>query len=140
MPMKKGRYNGVAGTMPSMLSRPPRTSRSLLQVVAAVACLIVLYYLNWLPILPSFYTSSSSTIRPANATLGFGALVVVSGADSPRLDRLIQAANVTGVELQVPLQPKWTDQDVDNFRNSTFSDIGIGSILAWLAHNKAIQW
>ncbi|KAF2233531.1 glycosyltransferase family 25 protein [Viridothelium virens] len=126
--------------MPSMLARPPRTSRSLAQVVGIVVGLIVLYYLNWLPIFPSFYVSSSSTIKPANATLGFGALVVVSGADSPRLDRLIQAANVTGIHLQVPQQPKWTDQDVDNFRNSTQSDMGIGSILAWLAHNRAIQW
>ncbi|KAI9659311.1 MAG: hypothetical protein M1821_001569 [Bathelium mastoideum] len=126
--------------MPSMLSRPPRNSRSILQIVAVAVGLLVLYYLNWLPIFPSFYHPSPSTTKPANATLGFGALVVVSGADSPRLDRLIQAANVSGLELHVPQQPKWSEQDVDNFRNSTQSDMGIGSILAWLAHNKAIQW
>ncbi|KAI9706801.1 MAG: hypothetical protein M1820_004772 [Bogoriella megaspora] len=134
---KPSHHSGVAGSM--FAPRPPRTSRSLLQILAAFACLLFLYYRNWLPILPSFYTSSSD-IRPANATLGFGALVVVSGADSPRLDRLIQAANVTGLELQVPPQPKWTDQDVINFRSSSESNIGLGSVLAWLGHNKAIQW
>ena len=123
-----------------MLARPPRTSRSLIQILAAAACFLILYYLNWLPIFPSFYTTSSSPIKAANATLGFGALVVVSGAESQRLDRLIQAANVTGLELQVPQQPKWSEQDVNNFRDSVQSDMGVGSILAWLAHNRAIQW
>ena len=140
VPMKKNHWMGVARPTPLAMTRSPRNTRSLLQLLAGALCLIILYYLDWLPIFPSFYNSSSSTVRPANATLGFGALVVVSGAESPRLDRLIQAANVSGLELQVPRQPKWSDQDVANFRNSTQSDMGIGSILAWLAHNKAIQW
>ncbi|KAF2153002.1 glycosyltransferase family 25 protein [Myriangium duriaei CBS 260.36] len=86
------------------------------------------------------YTFSSNP--PANATLGFGAIYAISGHDSPRRQGLLEAANVTGLDLQIPVIPEWTQDQVDDFRdndhleNSTILD---GSIKAWLSHNVALK-
>lgn len=78
--------------------------------------------------------------EPTNATLGFGAVVVVSKADSPRRHALLQAANVTEIELTIPAQPVWTEDDVNNFKNGPESKMGHGSIYAWLGHHNALRW
>lgn len=75
-----------------------------------------------------FETSSS------NSTLGFGRIYVVSQQGSPRRDSIVQAANVTELDLDIPLQPIWTEEDEDNFRLDRGSTIGKGSLLAWLGH------
>lgn len=75
-----------------------------------------------------FETSSS------NSTLGFGRIYVVSQQDSPRRNSIIQAANVTELDLDIPTQPIWTEEDEDNFRLARDSTIGKGSLLAWLGH------
>jgi hypothetical protein len=77
---------------------------------------------------------------PTNSTLGFGALVVVSKPNSPRRHSLIQAANVTEIDLTIPDQPVWTDQDFNNFRNGPDSKMGYGSVMAWLGHYNALKW
>ena len=76
----------------------------------------------------------------ANKTLGFGALVVVSAPESPRLHLLRQAAAVTDISLTVPQQPAWTEGDVRRFRNGQDNDVQKGSILAWMGHLNALQW
>ncbi|KAF2143491.1 glycosyltransferase family 25 protein [Aplosporella prunicola CBS 121167] len=80
---------------------------------------------------------------PANATLGFGAVLAVSGPDSPRRSALLQAANVTGLELTVPDQPRWTEEHVDAFNKAlepTEQGTGRGSVFSWLSHANAVQW
>jgi hypothetical protein len=77
---------------------------------------------------------------PTNSTLGFGAILVVSKDGSERRPALIQAANVTEIDLTIPAQPKWTDEDVKNFKNGPESKMGTGSIMAWLGHHNALQW
>ncbi|KAF2262841.1 hypothetical protein CC78DRAFT_545475 [Lojkania enalia] len=77
---------------------------------------------------------------PANSTLGFGAIVVVSKEESERRHSLLQAANVTDIDLTIPQQPIWTNRDVESFRNNEVDKVQIGSILAWMGHRNALQW
>ncbi|KAF2140321.1 glycosyltransferase family 25 protein [Aplosporella prunicola CBS 121167] len=77
--------------------------------------------------------------QPANATLGFGAVLAVSRAASPRRHHLLFAANLTGIDITIPDQPVWSDRQVAAFRahNSTITR---GSALAWMGHLNALQW
>jgi hypothetical protein len=91
------------------------------------------------------YHSWSSSVEshpvklPANATLGFGAVVVVSKEGSERRHALVQAANVTDVQLTIPRQPEWTEGDVQRFINGQ-ENAQRGSVLAWLGHHHALRW
>ncbi|KAI6879007.1 glycosyltransferase family 25 protein [Hortaea werneckii] len=79
-------------------------------------------------------------LEPANATLGFGAVVAVSRAGSPRRESLLLASNITEIDITIPTQPKWTDKDVKNLRAEKDSTITKGSALAWLGHLNALRW
>lgn len=70
----------------------------------------------------------------SNSTLGFGRIYVVSQQGSPRRSSITQAANVTELDLDIPTQPLWTEEDEHNFRLARGSTIGKGSLLAWLGH------
>lgn len=85
------------------------------------------------------YPTGDSTAT--NATLGFGGLWAVSGPGSPRRDHLEQAAKVTGLELTIPAQKIWTDEDVDNFKwpNKTESEVTTGTVKAWLSHHVVLR-
>ncbi|KAF2203280.1 hypothetical protein GQ43DRAFT_367291 [Delitschia confertaspora ATCC 74209] len=76
---------------------------------------------------------------PANKTLGFGAILVVSKEGSSRRHGLLQAANVTDIELTIPKQPSWTEEEIDTFRNG-IDKAARGSILAWMGHHNALRW
>ena len=80
-----------------------------------------------------------NNVLAANSTLGFGAIVAVSKEGSSRRPALLQAANVTEIEITIPKQPKWTDEQVEKFRNGEESGTK-GSILAWMGHHHALQW
>jgi hypothetical protein len=92
--------------------------------------------------LPSFSRPASiARNSPSNTTLGFGAVVVVSKAGSERQLGLLQAANVTGIDLTIPSQPSWSEDDINKFRQGRdHSDITTGSVYAWLGHNNALRW
>ena len=78
----------------------------------------------------------------ANSTLGFGSILVVSAASSPRRPHLIQAANVTGIDLVIPEQPRWTEKDVEEFSKALKwggRETGRGSKLSWLAHDYVLH-
>ncbi|KAF2014962.1 glycosyltransferase family 25 protein [Aaosphaeria arxii CBS 175.79] len=77
---------------------------------------------------------------PANRTLGFGAVVAVSKEGSSRRHALLQAANVTDIDITIPVQPQWTEGDVETFRNGETDDVQRGSILAWMGHHNALRW
>lgn len=83
--------------------------------------------------------SEKGGLERANATLGFGAIVVVSRQKSTRRHALLQAANVTELDLTIPLQPVWTEKDVNNFKQPK-SKLNDGSVKAWLGHRNALQW
>lgn len=75
----------------------------------------------------------------SNSTLGFGQIYVVSQKESKRRHSLIQAANVTELQLNIPDQPTWTEYDIQDFRLPQDSTILKGSLLAWLGHIHALQ-
>jgi hypothetical protein len=87
--------------------------------------------------------SSLHEARPvklaANSTLGFGAVVAVSREGSKRRHALVQAANVTNIDITIPKQPSWTEGDLQRFIDGQ-DDAQRGSILAWLGHRNALQW
>lgn len=85
--------------------------------------------------------SEAATLPAANATLGFGGIYVVSGPGSPRRRRLLEAAAVTELELTVPEQREWTEDDVLAFQipDHENSKVGRGSIKAWLSHHLVLR-
>ncbi|KAF2005727.1 glycosyltransferase family 25 protein [Amniculicola lignicola CBS 123094] len=92
-------------------------------------------YLQW-----SSSVEALPVKAPANRTLGFGAVVVVSKDESQRRHSLLQAANVTNIELTIPEQPEWTEGDLQRFRSGEAKGVQRGSLLAWLGHHNALQW
>ncbi|KAF2865138.1 hypothetical protein BDV95DRAFT_507954 [Massariosphaeria phaeospora] len=111
-------------------------------LLALTFFLAVLYYRNNADRIQ--WTSPSieppAEIIPANRTLGFGAIVAVSKERSDRRHSLLQAANVTDIDLTIPKQPVWTEGDVTNFRNGQVEGVQRGSILAWMGHHNALRW
>ena len=87
-------------------------------------------------------TSKLAARAPANATLGFGAIYAISGHRSPRRHNLIQAANVTGLEIHIPKVPKWTQEDMNDFKSGDgliSGSIRDGSLKAWMSHAVALN-
>ncbi|KAF2758952.1 hypothetical protein EJ05DRAFT_327333 [Pseudovirgaria hyperparasitica] len=91
---------------------------------------------------PSAHTDQDdlNTHARANTTLGFGAILAVSRDGSPRRHALMQAANVTEIDITIPRQPKYGDADIEKFKYGPESTMGPGSILAWLGHHNALKW
>lgn len=88
--------------------------------------------------LPSraFATHDDST----NDVSQFGAIIAVSREGSPRREGLTLASNITEVDITIPVQPKWTEEDVNKLRADRDSRINRGSALAWLGHLNALRW
>ncbi|ETS86186.1 hypothetical protein PFICI_00014 [Pestalotiopsis fici W106-1] len=75
-----------------------------------------------------------------------GKVVVVSTGPSWRLDGLVEAANLTGIDVEVPAQPEWTNGEVDIFRSAALdpdtkkpSPNGRGLAKCWLGHLNVIR-
>ncbi|KAF2789696.1 glycosyltransferase family 25 protein, partial [Melanomma pulvis-pyrius CBS 109.77] len=89
-------------------------------------------------------TAPETLVEPANATLGFGALLAVSHAASPRRAGLVAAAHLARIEVTIPEQPAWTEGDVERFRvkgeGQGGSRVSRGSALAWLGHLNVLRW
>lgn len=115
-----------------------------LPLLALVSLILILWFYNRDANRVYLRWASSIEALPqklqANKTLGFGAVLVVSKEDSSRRHSLLQAANVTDIELTIPPQPKWTENDVERFRNDEDNGVYKGSILAWLGHHNALRW
>ncbi|KAF2096193.1 hypothetical protein NA57DRAFT_27677, partial [Rhizodiscina lignyota] len=77
---------------------------------------------------------------PANATLGFGTVIAVSRQGSKRQERLLYAANLTDIDITIPTQPDWSDEDIEKIRKKDGSKISRGSARAWLGHLHALRW
>ncbi|KAG8628062.1 hypothetical protein KVT40_003935 [Elsinoe batatas] len=79
-------------------------------------------------------------LPPANLTLGFGAVAAVSVPTSPRQNELIMAAQITGLQLSIPVQPSWNEEDTKAIKAEKGSTISHGSALAWLGHLNTLRW
>ena len=75
----------------------------------------------------------------ANSTLRFGRIYAISQQGSPRRKSIAQAANVTELQLSIPMQPNWTGTDEQSFRLAEGSSIPKGSLFAWLGHLHALR-
>jgi hypothetical protein len=122
----------------------PRKRPATLVALAVFALLIFFYPREpgYIPIVSKFSSQrplGPADRSPANSTLGFGAILAVSKEGSSRRPGLLQAANVTDIDITIPKQPVWTDQQVDEFRNGEEAGTR-GSILAWMGHHNALRW
>jgi hypothetical protein len=127
-----------------MIALPRRLLPLYLVVLIAIITLFVYYRSPISDTITSHAPSSltgKSRITPANATLGFGGLFVVSGPGSPRREHLKQAAAITELELTIPEQKEWTGQEILDFRwdNVSESKVGVGSTKAWLSHHLVLR-
>lgn len=134
-------YGGKHTFLPSSpvlrSKRRSQHSRPAFYVLGAVAflsqCFLTYQYFST-DLQTWHYTEGS-----ANATLGFGAIYVVSRPDSPRRHALRNAASLTSLDITIPIQPIWTDSDITSIQASENSSIDKGSVLAWLGHRNALQ-
>jgi hypothetical protein len=115
----------------------PRIPRRRIWLVPVLALNVGLIY-HWSQLKAYVLSPFQASIKPANSTLGFGAVLVVSSEKSRR-ENLLQAANVTEIELIVPEQPTWTHFDVDKFASTEVHDNEYGSLLAWMGHLHALK-
>ncbi|KAH7079709.1 hypothetical protein FB567DRAFT_562794 [Paraphoma chrysanthemicola] len=83
---------------------------------------------------------TETTLAPTNSTLGFGTILAVSRPSSPRRASLLWAANLTAIDIVIPEQPAWTEEDVQRFRATEHSTISRGSAFAWLGHLHVLKW
>lgn len=132
-----------------MLTPRRPTARTL---AGTVLLLFVFAYVLYPRRPASSHASQQATSDPivagataANTTLGFGAIAVISrGPGSTRYHALMQAANVTELDLVVPEQPVWTADDLAEYQEQDGTDGAVqkseGSALAWLGHINALKW
>ncbi|OBT68977.1 hypothetical protein VE03_01418 [Pseudogymnoascus sp. 23342-1-I1] len=62
---------------------------------------------------------------------------------SPRLEGIQEAAKFTKLGIEVPYQPDWSDEEVDNFRGFEIkgrnTEIGRGQTKCWLGHLNVLH-
>lgn len=84
-----------------------------------------------------FYVSRQA--HADSSIFQFGAVIAVSRQQSARRDGLLLAANITELDITIPVQPLWTDDDVSQLRAENVSSLTRGSALAWLGHLNALR-
>ncbi|CAI6293703.1 unnamed protein product [Periconia digitata] len=87
------------------------------------------------PSLPNAPTQWTDT----NSTLGFGTILAVSHATSKRKAGLLWAANITGIDIEIPDQPVWSQGDIDAIRMGKTKWVTKGTAMAWLGHLNALR-
>jgi hypothetical protein len=76
-------------------------------------------------------------------TSQFAKILVVAPNEAPeqlhwRKDGLLKAAKYTGLDLEIPRQPVWTNADKEELKEKN-KDMGTGYVLSWLGHLNALQ-
>lgn len=117
-----------------------RTTKAIL--LFSVLCCVWIFTPSQLP--ASFFqrddvSDDGIAASSTNSTLGFGEIYVISQQGSPRQKTIVQAANVTELQLSIPTQPIWTEDDENAFRLAQDSTILSGSLLAWLGHLHVLR-
>jgi hypothetical protein len=52
----------------------------------------------------------------------------------------VLASNITEIDITIPVQPKWTEEEIQTIRADRDSRINRGSAMAWLGHLNALRW
>ncbi|CAK3839836.1 Hypothetical predicted protein [Lecanosticta acicola] len=140
------------------LSRPLMASSRKLAVYLSSLALFVLctltgffYYASLQHKLPlkAAYTVKGSGVgevgalkspTPANSTLGFGTIAVVSQKDPASLKDLFFAANISHINLSTPSQPPRGDSEVETVRLTLGFNSSRADALYHLGHINALEW
>ncbi|KAF2827033.1 hypothetical protein CC86DRAFT_416823 [Ophiobolus disseminans] len=109
--------------------------RNLTVVLLITLVAFIVFYVR-----PLSSSHAPIALTPANSTLGFGTIIAVSHAKSPRRASLLWAANLTDLEIVIPEQTQWTEAELEDFRSKEHSVVSRGSALAWLGHLDALRW
>lgn len=95
-------------------------------------------YFAWQICAWSILESRHDNDHSANSTLGFSKIYAVSRQGSPRQPSLLSAAELTGLEIAIPSQPRWSEADITSLQAPKNSLLDRGSALAWLGHRNVL--
>ncbi|KAI1179123.1 glycosyltransferase family 25 protein [Nemania sp. FL0916] len=136
-----------------LLPVPARSRKSRLLFLAAAAALAIVFLVAAFRALPEFpYTFRPKPVgkeslgdQAGNATLGFQKILALSTHPSWRTRGLQTAANLSGLAIDIPTQPRTPEAFVEAFRSIGANDPNIrtpdlGSSRAWLAHLDLLKY
>ncbi|KAF1994256.1 glycosyltransferase family 25 protein [Amniculicola lignicola CBS 123094] len=126
------------GMMPLLSSR--------LKIIGAVALLLnITIFLHYFSYDSSWSRTwlSIADYSAGNRTLGFESILVVAPNEFPvelqwRKEGLLKAASYTKLDLQIPVQPNWTDEDTGKLMAKN-KELKRGYALSWLGHLNALR-
>jgi hypothetical protein len=64
----------------------------------------------------------------------------VSTSTSVFRTSLQRSAELTGLKIDIPDQPIWTDENISYLKSSRNSSLKRGAAKAWLGHLNALRW
>src|SRR6202012_6061613 len=70
----------------------------------------------------------------------FGKIIAVSTSTSAFRSSLQLSAELTGLKVDIPDQPAWSEHDISRLRSSENSTLKRGAAKAWLGHLNALRW
>ncbi|KAF2494053.1 hypothetical protein BU16DRAFT_512313 [Lophium mytilinum] len=123
--------------------KKPRNRRPIILSALAVVIIFLVWSHSYQVVLsfPNFSSAPTTLPSPANSTLGFGAIIAVSPPNSKRRQGLLQAANVTELDITIPELPIWTEEDVEQFRSQQApTEMRFPMIAAWMSHLRVLEW
>lgn len=98
------------------------------------------------PVAAAVIVATSETITPSqqdfsagNSTLGFEAILALSQGTKWRVDGIHAAARASGIEVEVPPQPGWSEAFVHAF-HAVGTNKADGAAKAWLAHIDLLKY
>jgi hypothetical protein len=66
--------------------------------------------------------------------------ITVSHARFPRRASLLWTSNLTGIDIVIPDQPVWPEDDIEESKSTERSKISRGSALVWMDHLNVLKW
>ncbi|KAI0452494.1 hypothetical protein F5B21DRAFT_483204 [Xylaria acuta] len=111
--------------------------RRLSKLAVVAALFYIAFSIHSFKPFPFPYPGNAYERNIHNATLGFEGIAVVSTGWSWRSEGLLDAANFTGLKVDIPNQPEWSPHEVNAFRgldDVTGEKLGPGETQCWLGH------
>lgn len=123
----------------SAMLRPKQQMRYMKEVLCMLTATTILAQIFFVYQYSSNGALAAHAQGSANSTLGFGSIYAVSRRNSPRQSALLNAASLTGFEINIPNQPAWTEANITSIKAPVNSSLDKGSALAWLGHRNALE-
>lgn len=124
----------------SPVLRPAKKPKHFREGICLLVSLLILcqLYVTWQYFPGDLLAGDHENDQAANSTLGFSNIYAVSRQGSSRRSSLQSAAELTGLDISIPIQPIWSDEDVASMQAPRNSLLDRGSALAWLGHRNVL--